>query len=104
MRRILLTGNDGQVGQELQKTLGSLGVVIGVGRNTMDLAQPATIQQIIHQVKPDLIVNAAAYTAVDRAETDSAAAAAINAIAPAVMAKSAQQLGADGCDLYLILK
>lgn len=95
MRRILLTGSDGQVGQELQKTLESWGTVIGVGRNTLDLAQPAAIQQILHQVKPDLIVNAAAYTAVDRAETEPAAAEAINAIAPAIMAESAQQLGAD---------
>ncbi len=95
MRRILLTGNDGQVGQELQKTLSVWGAVTGVGRKTMDLAQPAHIQQIMAQVKPDLIVNAAAYTAVDRAETDSATAYAVNAIAPAVMAESAQQLGAD---------
>jgi len=95
MRRILLTGVNGQLGQELQQTLVSLGEVIGVGRETMDLAQPASIRQVIGEVKPDLIVNAAAYTAVDKAETEIELAKSINAIAPSLMAEEAQQMGAD---------
>src|ERR687885_1837354 len=95
MRRILLTGVNGQLGQELQQTLVSLGEVIGVGRETMDLAQSASIRQVIGEVKPDLIVNAAAYTAVDKAETEIELAKSINAIAPSLMAEEAQQMGAD---------
>ena len=95
MRRILLTGHDGQVGQELRKTLEPWGVVTGVGRSTLNLTQPDSIRHTLDRVKPDLIVNAAAYTAVDRAETDPAAAEAVNAIAPAILAEYAHQLGAD---------
>jgi dTDP-4-dehydrorhamnose reductase len=93
MKRILLTGSDGQVGQELQKILGDQ--AIAVGRKTMDLTQPDQIRQLIEQVRPDLIVNAAAYTAVDRAEMESDLANAVNAIAPAIMAESAQKVGAN---------
>lgn len=94
MKRILLTGVTGQVGQELQRTLAPLGDVIGVDRQTIDLAQAIAIRQIISEVKPDAIVNAAAYTAVDKAETEAELAKSINVIAPTILAESAQQLGA----------
>lgn len=94
MKRILLTGTTGQVGQELQQTLAPLGEVIGVGHQGLNLAQPDSIRQLIDQVKPTLIVNAAAYTAVDRAETEFEQAKLINGVAPTLMAEAAQQLGA----------
>jgi dTDP-4-dehydrorhamnose reductase len=94
MRRILLVGVNGQVGQELQRTLAPLGEVIGVGRETMDLAQPKSVRQVISEARPNLIVNAAAYTAVDKAETETELARIINASAPLVMAEEAQRLGA----------
>jgi dTDP-4-dehydrorhamnose reductase len=94
MRRILLTGVNGQVGKELQRTLAPLGEVIGVGRKTMDLASSTSIRQVIGEAKPDMIVNAAAYTAVDKAETETELANSINAVAPTIMAEEAQQLGA----------
>jgi dTDP-4-dehydrorhamnose reductase len=94
MKRILLTAVNGQLGQELQRTLASIGEVIGVERQTMDLAQPDMIRQVIGEVKPDLIVNAAAYTAVDKAESEPELAKAINSIAPTIMAEEAQQIGA----------
>ena len=94
MSKILLTGITGQVGQELQQTLTSLGEVIGVGRQELDLSQPEQIKQQIATIKPDLIVNAGAYTAVDKAENESELAMAINANAPKAMAQAAQELNA----------
>jgi dTDP-4-dehydrorhamnose reductase len=93
-KRILVTGIHGQLGQELKQTLSPLGEVIGVGRETMELTQPTSICQVIADAKPDLIVNAAAYTAVDKAETELELAHGINAIAPTIMAQEAQKLGA----------
>lgn len=93
MSRILLVGVTGQLGQELQRTLPPLGEVIGVGRKTMDLADASSIREVIRESKPNLIVNAAAYTAVDKAETDKEQANLINAIAPTIMAEEAQSLG-----------
>ncbi|MGF1478800.1 MAG: dTDP-4-dehydrorhamnose reductase [Cyanophyceae cyanobacterium] len=90
--KILLTGINGQLGRELQATLPSVGEVIGVGRTEMDLAQPESILQVINEVKPDWIVNPAAYTAVDKAETETEQAVAINTTAPATMAQVAQRL------------
>ncbi|MGQ4650672.1 dTDP-4-dehydrorhamnose reductase [Lyngbya aestuarii] len=94
MKRILLTGAAGQLGQELQETLTPLGEVTSVDRRTLDLAQPDKIRQVIGEVKPDLIVNAAAYTAVDKAETETELAKSINATAPTIMAEETQRLGA----------
>ena len=93
-RKILLTGKDGQVGWELQRTFATLGDVSAVGRERMDLADPGSIRRIIRDVKPDLIINAAAYTAVDKAESEPDLAMAINGLAPGIMAEEAKRLGA----------
>lgn len=93
MTKILLTGIDGQLGQELKQTLVSIGEVIGVGREQMDLAQPHVIRRVIEEVQPNFIVNAGAYTAVDKAETEVELAHKVNAIAPTIMAEIAQKLG-----------
>lgn len=99
MSKILLTGATGQVGWELQRALICLGEVIPVGRNSpipdlrMDLANPDSICQIIREVKPDLIVNAAAYTAVDKAEAEPELAQAVNGTAPGILAEEVKRLG-----------
>jgi dTDP-4-dehydrorhamnose reductase len=92
--KILLIGRGGQVGFELQRALATLGEVIGVDYPDIDLADPASIQRCIQDSRPDIIVNAAAYTAVDKAETEVALAEAINARAPAVIGEAARALGA----------
>lgn len=92
--KILLTGKNGQVGWELQRTLATLGDVVAVDRQGMDLANPDSIRGVIRAVRPDLIVNAAAYTAVDKAESEPDLAMAINGIAPGIMAEEAKRLGA----------
>ena len=94
MTKILLTGITGQVGQELQQTLTSLGEVIGVGRQELDLSQPEQIKQQIVQIQPDIIVNAGAYTAVDKSESETELAIAINGKAPGAIAQAAQEIGA----------
>jgi dTDP-4-dehydrorhamnose reductase len=92
--KILLTGVTGQVGWELQRTLMTVGEVITVGREQIDLTQPDAIHHTITTVKPDLIVNPAAYTAVDKAESEPELAMAINGIAPGIIAEAAKQVGA----------
>jgi len=94
MTKILLIGITGQVGQELYQTLPTIGEVIQVGRQELDLSQPEQIQESIAQIKPDVIVNAAAYTAVDKSESESDLAMAINATAPKAIALAAQDVGA----------
>lgn len=84
--RILLTGAGGQVGWELQRTLAPLGEVIAAGRTVLDLADTAGIRRAVAAIAPDLIVNPAAYTAVDQAESEPGLANAINAIAPRELA------------------
>lgn len=90
---ILLTGVHGQIGWELQRSLCLLGKVIAVSRDELDLADPDAIVRCIRDLKPDLIVNPAAYTAVDKAETEPALAMAINATAPRILAEEAKRLG-----------
>jgi dTDP-4-dehydrorhamnose reductase len=92
--RILLVGADGQVGAELRRTLAPLGQVIGVDRAEIDLADESAIRALLRAERPGLVVNAAAYTAVDKAESDADAAYAVNARAPAVLAQEAAALGA----------
>ena len=90
--RILLTGRNGQLGWELQRVLAPVATVVALGREDLDLAQPDRIRDAVGATRPDLIINAAAYTAVDRSEGDEDAAFAINAHAPAVLAESAGRL------------
>ena len=94
MDKILLIGSGGQVGQELLKTLPNLGDVIAVSRAELDLVNRDAIHALIAQVKPQIIVNAAAYTAVDQAETDPDLAHQINAAAPQAIAQAAETLQA----------
>ncbi|MFB2981548.1 dTDP-4-dehydrorhamnose reductase [Microseira sp. BLCC-F43] len=93
MKRILVTGINGQLGQELQQTLASSAEVIGVGRERVDFSQPESLRQIIAEVKPDAVVNAAAYTAVDKAESEFDLAMAVNGTAPGILAEECQKLG-----------
>jgi dTDP-4-dehydrorhamnose reductase len=92
--RILLTGKNGQIGEELAGMLPRLGEVVALNRSQLDLADPVAIRRTIGEVRPRLIVNAAAYTAVDLAEKDEAAARAVNSDAPGVMAEEAKKVGA----------
>lgn len=94
MRKILLTGKYGQVGWELQRTLAPLGDIIAVSHREMDLSDPDSIIKVIREVRPSLIVNAAAYTAVDKAESESDLALAVNGVAPGIMAEEAKRLNA----------
>lgn len=91
---ILVTGSRGQVGFELQRALAPLGRVVAVDRQRCDLADPAAVRDCVRSLRPDLIVNAAAYTAVDRAESERALAFAVNAESPGVLAEEAARLGA----------
>ena len=92
--RILLTGKNGQVGSELHKILTQFGDVTAIGRTEMDLTDPNQIRQTVRQVKPALIINAGAYTAVDKAESDCELAQAVNSIAPKILAEEAKDEGA----------
>lgn len=94
MRKILLLGKSGQLGWELQRTLMPLGQIIALDSSELNLAQPDAIRQILRQVQPGIVVNAAAYTAVDRAETEAELAMAINGIAPGILAEEAKKLNA----------
>jgi dTDP-4-dehydrorhamnose reductase len=92
--RILLTGRTGQVGRELERRLSPLGQLFAFDHASLDLAIPDQIVARVREVKPDLIVNAAAYTAVDRAESEPWLAAQVNAMAPRILAEEANRLGA----------
>jgi len=94
MRTLLLIGKNGQVGHALQGTLAALGRVVAVGRDRIDLTQLETIRATVRSVAPDVIVNAAAYTAVDRAETETDLAKKVNATAPGILAEEAARLEA----------
>jgi dTDP-4-dehydrorhamnose reductase len=93
MRTILLTGSSGQVGWELQRSLSTLGRLVAPQHGEFDLASPETLPAALRQIKPDLIVNPAAYTAVDKAEDEQDLAYAVNAEAPGVLAREAAKLG-----------
>jgi len=97
--KILLLGKNGQLGWELQRSLSLLGEVVALDRHGLhgwsgDLSQPSALAQTVQQIQPQVIVNAAAYTAVDRAESEPDVAYAINAQAPQILAQEAQKLGA----------
>ena len=90
--KILLTGKDGQVGFALHKKLVSAGEVIATSRNELNLENSDAIRAFIEKIKPDMIINAAAYTDVDKAETDIELAHKVNTDAPRVLAEEASQL------------
>jgi len=96
--KILLFGADGQVGWELQRSLATLGSVEistrgGVGHRT-DLTDPDQLAALVKKIRPEVVINAAAFTAVDRAEAEPGLARQINAVAPGVLAKEARDVGA----------
>ena len=91
--KILLLGKNGQVGWELQRSLSPLGELVALDRRSTeadggcgDLTQPEALRQTVMRVRPDVIVNAAAYTAVDKAESEPELARTINAVAPGALA------------------
>src|SRR5664279_6249980 len=92
--KILLTGCTGQLGRELKRSLACLGELVACDRRQLDLADPDALRAALRALAPALIVNAAAYTAVDQAEAEPAVAEAINAAAPAILAEEARRLGA----------
>lgn len=92
--RIVVTGSSGQVGQALQSSLDGLGDIIALDRAQLDLGNPDAIRTALRELQPALVINAAAYTAVDAAEADEATAFRINADAPRVLAEEAERLGA----------
>lgn len=92
MSRFLLLGKDGQVGWELQRALAPLGEVIALGREECNLADPGMVQSVVRETSPSVIVNAAAYTAVDKAQSEPDLARAVNSIAPGILAREAALL------------
>ena len=92
--KFLLTGKNGQVGWELNHSLSKLGNVFAMGRNELDLSRPETLGAIIQDIRPDIIINAAAYTAVDKAESEPELAMTVNGISPGVIAQEAKKIGA----------
>jgi dTDP-4-dehydrorhamnose reductase len=92
--RILILGSTGQVGSELQKTFAEVGEILTLDRRAADLGHPESLRKIVRDAKPDVILNAAAYTAVDRAESEPEAAKAVNATAPKILAEEALRSGA----------
>lgn len=93
-RRILLTGANGQVGWELRRTLSSLGEVVALDSKAMNLADADAVRRTVRDIAPGIIVNPAAYTAVDKAEREPDLARAVNAVAPGILAEEAGRLGA----------
>lgn len=99
-KKILLTGINGQVGHVLNRLLSSTlwqdgsTTLIGLDRSSLDLTDESQIRQIVQEIKPDLIINPAAYTAVDKAESEPELAYAINATAPRILAEEAAVIGA----------
>jgi dTDP-4-dehydrorhamnose reductase len=92
--RVLIVGNAGQVGVELQRSFAGFGEIIGVDRESVDLADANQVRALVRRVEPAIILNAAAYTAVDRAESETELAMAINAEAPRIMAEEALRTNA----------
>ena len=92
--KILLTGSTGQVGWELRRTLACLGEVVALDSKALDLTDTAAIRRVVREVVPRIIVNPAAHTAVDKAESEAERSHAINATAPGILAEEAETLGA----------
>lgn len=94
MTVILVTGKTGQVGRELVRSLQPLGRVVATGRQELDLGDSASIRRAMRECRPDIVVNAAAYTAVDKAESEPEVATRVNAFAPGILAEEAKRLNA----------
>ena len=92
--KVLLFGKNGQVGWELNRSLQPLGEVIALGREEADFTKPDSLRDIVQSIKPDVIVNAAAYTAVDMAEEEEELALKVNSTSPEVLAEEALKLSA----------
>ena len=92
--RILLIGRNGQVGWELGAALPALGEVVATDRSALDLADADAVRRAVRDARPQIIVNAAAYTAVDKAESERMLATRVNAQAPGVLGEEAKRLGA----------
>jgi dTDP-4-dehydrorhamnose reductase len=92
--RILLLGNTGQLGWELERALATLGTLQAYDNPAINMAEPETVLSIMKRMQPQVIVNATAYTAVDRAESETELAYAVNATTPGLLAQEAQQIGA----------
>lgn len=92
MKRILLFAKNGQLGWELQQTLSPLGEIISLDYPEVDFGKPLSLREVVREAKPDVIVNPAAYTAVDKAESEKELAMAINRDSPAVLAEEAARL------------
>ena len=93
-QKILLLGNTGQLGWELNRTILTLGDLVALDYPLIDMADPASIKSIVHEVKPTLIINATAYTDVDKAEAQPKLATAINATGPGILAEEARKIKA----------
>ena len=89
--KILLTGKTGQIGGELNNIVGDLGKLITVDKEQLDLSKPNSIEPVILDIKPDIIINPASYTAVDKAEEEPDLAMTVNAIAPGLLAQAAKK-------------
>ena len=92
--KIVLFGRSGQLGWEFERSLAVLGEVIALDRKELDISDLQAVQKALRETKPDLIVNASAYTDVDRAEQEPELAMNVNALAPGVMAEVSRTLGA----------
>jgi len=92
--RALVTGASGQVGADVARLLEGRAEVAARTRSSLDLEKPDEIRSAVREVRPDVIVNAAAYTAVDRAESDEDRARAVNGVAPGILAEEAKRAGA----------
>lgn len=92
--KIVIVGRNGQVAWELRAALAYLGSVSCVGRPELDLTDPESLRKGVHQLQPDVLINAAAYTAVDQAESEPDLAMKVNAEAPGVLAEEAKRAGA----------
>lgn len=93
-KSILLIGSNGQVGKELQQILPDYGNIIAVARPSVDMTQPDTLRRVIRKNQPQIVINTAAYTAVDKAESEPELASAINGTAPGILAEETEKLGA----------
>lgn len=93
MKKILILGKDGQIGWELQQAFLGNASVYAFGREEANLANPETLVPLIRSIKPEIVINAAAYTAVDKAESEPDMAMVINGITPGILAKECEKLG-----------